>query len=537
MKKQILAMSAILFSGILFAGCSAGKADSNPETINVTLAGNPATADPNKGGDTNSGSLFTQTDEGLYKLNKNQKVVAGVATKVVQPTNNGKTYTFKIKKDARWSNGKAITAQDFVTSFQRQVDPKTKSQVANLLTYVKNYQAVQDGKVKPSALGVKALNKKTLQIQLSKPEPYLKTVLATSLYPVYTSYVKKYGSSYGSSSQKIVSSGAYKLVGWDATKDSWTYKKNPYYWNAKQVKLSKINVQVVKDDTTAINLFKGNKVQETAISGQTVSQFANSKNLNTHLISRMAFLEFNYQHKATSNENLSKAISLILNRKTMTTKVLADGSIPALNMVPKGDATDEKSGKDFATTVGNLLSYNVSEAQKDWQRAQKQLGKKKLTLTMLVDNTATDKQVGQYIQGQAKKYLKGLTITIKPMPHAQHIGVASNGDYDINLDGWTGDNQDPEEFLQLGNGQDPVNFTKWADKHYTKLMNEIDDTNHHTTSERWALMQEADKYLMAKQGIVPLYQSTATHLVSKDVKGLTYSNQGGNALYQYASVK
>ncbi|MDN5575574.1 MAG: peptide ABC transporter substrate-binding protein [Pediococcus sp.] len=537
MKNKFLALGAILFSGILFAGCSSSKADSDTETINVTLAGNPATADPNKGGDTNSGSLFAQTDEGLYKLDKNQKVVAGIATKVVTPTNGGKTYTFKIKKNAKWSNGKAITAQDFATSFQRQVDPDTKSQVANLLTYVKNYQAVQDGKLKPSALGVKALNKHTLQIQLSKPEPYLKTVLATSLYPVYSSYVKKYGSNYGTSSTKVVSSGAYKLVGWNATRDTWSYVKNPYYWNAKQVKLSKVNVQVVKDDTTAVNLFKGNKVQETAISEQTVSQFANTKNLSTQLISRMAFLEFNYKRKATSNENLSKAISLILNRKTMTSKVLADGSVPALNMVPKGDSTDAKNGKDFASEVGNLLSFNVAEAQKDWKLAQKQLGKKKMTLTMLVDNTSTDQQVGQYIQGQASKYLKGLTIEIKPMPHSQHIGVASNGDYDINLDGWTGDYQDPEEFLQLGNGQDPVNFTKWADKHYTKLMSEIDDTNNHTTSERWALMQEADKYLMAKQGIVPLYQSTATHLVSKNVKGLTYSNQAGKALYQYASVK
>lgn len=537
MKKQFLAMGAILFSGILFAGCSSSSASSSPETMNVTLAGNPATADPNKGGDTNSGSLFAQTDEGLYKLDKNQKVVAGVATKIVKPTTNGKIYTFKIKKNAKWSNGKAITAQDFATSFQRQVDPKTKSQVANLLTYVKNYQAVQDGKLKASALGVKALNKDTLQIQLSKPEPYLQTVLATSLYPVNSAYVKKYGSNYGSSSSKVVSSGAYKLVGWNGTKDTWTYKKNPYYWNAKQVKLSKIEVQVVKDDTTGTNLFKGNKVQETAISGQTVSQFANSKNLNTHLISRMAFLEFNYKKSATSNENLSKAISLLLDRKTMTSKVLADGSVPALNMVPKGDSTDTANGKDFAGEVGNLLLYNIKDAQKDWKLAQKQLGKKKLTLTMLVDNTTTDKQVGQYIQGQAQKYLKGLTIDVKAMPHAQHIGVASNGGYDINLDGWTGDNQDPEEFLQLGNGEDPVNFTKWGDKHYTKLMNEIDDTNNHTTSERWALMQEADKYLMAKQGIVPLYQSTASHLVSKDVQGLTYSNQSGDALYQYASIK
>ena len=241
------------------------------------------------------------------------KVVAGIATKVVTPTNGGKTYTFKIKKNAKWSNGKAITAQDFATSFQRQVDPDTKSQVANLLTYVKNYQAVQDGKLKPSALGVKALNKHTLQIQLSKPEPYLKTVLATSLYPVYSSYVKN----------MVLIMGHHQLKSFPVAPINWLvgmplrilgHMLRTLITGTPNKLNCKVNVQVVKDDTTAVNLFKGNKVQETAISGQTVSQFANTKNRSTQLISRMAFL-IHYKRKATSNENLSKAISLILNRK------------------------------------------------------------------------------------------------------------------------------------------------------------------------------------------------------------------------------
>src|SRR5699024_5662160 len=109
------------------------------KALNVTMVGNPATADPAISGDSNSSSMIAQTQEGLYTLNKNGKVVAGVAEKVVKPTQNGTVYTFKIKKAAKWANGDPVTAQDFVTSFQWQVNPQSKSQVANKLKFLKNY--------------------------------------------------------------------------------------------------------------------------------------------------------------------------------------------------------------------------------------------------------------------------------------------------------------------------------------------------------------------------------------------------------------
>lgn len=146
MKHKLLTLSmTILMAGSL-AACGKSAAHSS-KTLNVTLPDEPATVDPNTAYDTNSASLITQTMEGLYKYDKNNRIVAGVVTKVVKPTNDGKTYTFKLRKNAKWSNGQPVTANDFVTSFRRTVNPKTKAQFASVYDCFKNFDAVQAGKM------------------------------------------------------------------------------------------------------------------------------------------------------------------------------------------------------------------------------------------------------------------------------------------------------------------------------------------------------------------------------------------------------
>src|SRR5699024_656389 len=207
--------------------------------------------------------------------NQNGKIVAGVATKLVTPTNHGKTYTFNLRKTAKWANGQPVTAQDFVTSLRRWVDPKTKAQYASKLSAITGYTAIQNGKADPSTLGVKALSKTKLQITLSKAVPYFND-LVSDYYPLNTATVKKYGHKYGTNATKTMSNGAYKLVGWTASNSSWTYVKNTHYWDAKNVKIKKVKVTETKDESTAATLFKSGKIQETTVSGQYVRANANN---------------------------------------------------------------------------------------------------------------------------------------------------------------------------------------------------------------------------------------------------------------------
>lgn len=535
--KKILGLSFGLLAVAALAGCGTTQAESSTNrTLKVTMVGNPATANPAISGDSNSSSLIAQTEEGLYTLDKNGKVAPGVAEEVVKPTHNGTVYTFKIKQNAKWQNGDPVTAQDFVTSFQWQVNPQSKSQVANKLKFLKNYEAVQTGKAKPTTLGVKALNQKTLQLTLSKPQPWLGDILATSEYPMKTSLFKQYGSQYGTSADKNLSDGAYKLVNWSGTTDSWSYEKNDQYWNAKNVKISQVDVQVVKDPGTSSSLFKSGAVQETTLSGQYIKQNANDPEMKTTLNSSMRFLEFNDKKKITHNTKLRQAFSYVVNRQALTKNVLQDGSSAAKNLIPYGDGNDPKTGKDFSEDVGNLLQYNPSKATSLWKQAKQELGIKTANLELLTADTDEQKHTAQYLQQQAQKYMPGLHITIKSMPLAQQIAKGSAGNFDIDLDGWNTDWRDPSDFLQMADGKSSVNFTKWDNTHYSQLMAEIDSTATYSIQQRWNLMKQADTYVTQQAGLVPLYQQAKAHLVSNKVGGLKYTMMS-DAQYKYAYWK
>lgn len=527
-----LTVTALLTLGPL-SGCGQASGQTNQsKTLNVTLASEPATAAPNKSTDTNSGSVISQTMEGLYTYNKQGKIVAGVATKMVKPTNHGKTYTFTLKKNAKWANGQQVTAQDFVTSLQRWVNPKTKAQYANLLSAFKNYSAIQTGKLPASKLGVKALSKTKLQFQLTKAVPYFNDLVA-GYYPLNTAAVKKYGQKYGTSAAKTVSNGAYKLVGWTGSNSSWTYVKNPHYWDASQVGIKKVKVSVTKDESTAANLFKSGKVQETTVSGQYVRANGNDNQLHTHLLGRLQYLYVNSKKTKTNSENLRQAVSYVMNRKTLTNKILQDGSKPALSAIPRGDQANPKTGQDMATEIGNLLPTDVSKAKTYWHKYLQETGQSKVTLNLLTDDTDDDKHVGTYLQSVMQKNFKGLTVNITSIPHAQHVARDFAGNFELNLTGWSTNWLDASDFLSLAAKTNTVNFTGWNDSKFNQLLNQA---NNKTGLARYNGLMAADKRLMAVKGYIPVYQPAEAKLTSKNVTGLTYSLLH-EAQYKYAAWK
>ncbi|MTV81775.1 peptide ABC transporter substrate-binding protein [Secundilactobacillus folii] len=534
MRRRLLVTSlGVVLAGLALAGCSSSKASSTDKTLNVTLPSEPATADPNKATDTNSGSLIYQTMQGLYTYSKDNKVVPGVATKVVAPTNNGKTYTFNLRHNAKWANGDPVTAQDFVYSFQRQVDPKTKAQYANIFDSLVNYDKIQAGKMSPDKLGVKALGKYKLQVNLSKTVPYFNSLLADKYMPLDQKFVEKYGQQYGTSAEKTMTNGPYKLVGWTGSNSTWSYDKNPHYWNAKAVKINKVDVTVTKDQNTAADLFKSNKVQETTITGQYVRANANNKDLQTHLTGRLQYLYFNNKKSATNSENLRQAVSYVVDRGTLTKQVLQDGSKPAMSMVPKGDQKDPSNGKDMATETGNLLPYDLAKAKDYWNKYLKETGKSSATLNLLTDDTDEDKHVGTYIQSNMQKYFKGAKVTVTSIPHAQHVARDFAGNFEINLTGWSTNWPDASDFLSLAAKGNTVNFTGWNDNQFNKLLN---DANAKSGQARYDGLVAANKRLMAVKGLVPLYQPSEAKLVSDKVGGLSYSLLN-EAQYQYAYWK
>ncbi|MEY2349488.1 peptide ABC transporter substrate-binding protein [Lentilactobacillus buchneri] len=527
------------FMAVLLSGCAStavgGGAGSAEKALKITIPGEPLTIDPTKSIETNGGAVIDQVSEGIYRRDANNKIAAGVVDEVVKPTDNGTKYTFNIKKDAKWQDGSPIKSEDFVNSIDRQADPKTKSQQTTSIQYIENFAAVNNGKADPSKLGIHAVNDRTFTVKLTKPVPFMNYEF-TNFYPIQTAAIKKYGSHYGTNSETTVANGAYTITGWNGSNDSWKYEKNKNYWDAKNVKIPEVDVTVVKDNNTAQNMFNGGQIDLTSLTGQYVKQNKNNKNLVVTETGRNNYIYFNDKKKATSNENLRKAISMVIDQDQLAKDVLQDGSIGANNIVPKNYAKDPKTGKDFTSEMGDQAPTDTTKAKQYWAKAQKEIGKDKISLDFLVDDTDTEKKLAEYVQGAVSDNLKGLTINIESVPHATHVTRDFSTDFDICTVGWGPDYPDAQNFLDGMRSNNTINFSKFKDQQYDDLMNKVDDTTKYDANQRWDFERQADKRLMSIAAVAPTYQASQAHLISSKVGGLKWdamSGQSGKLQYAY----
>lgn len=540
MNKKVLTLAGVVaLTAMSLAACGNNDKNKASGDLNVTLKANPVTLDPAKTIETPSESMQTQSFEGLLKYDKNNKVVLGEAASQPKVTNDGKTWTFTLKKGLKWSNGDPVTAQDYVASMRHWADPKTKSQAADRVADLENYEQVSKGQAPTSALGVKALGKDKVQFTFSKklPTVNVRNNFASNLKPVNHRVLSKEGSKYGSTSDKAVYNGPYKVVNWTGgSDDNWSYVKNNQYYGKKNVHMNKVNVQVTKDNNTAQNLFKSGKVQETSVTADYVKGNKNNKELHTSLMATQYYLYFNGKNDLTKNENFRQAVNYAFDNNQLAKKVLQDGSVGATGWVPKGDMKNPKNGQDFAEEAGHLQKQNKKKAQDYWKATQKDLGKKNMTLNLLADNTDDQKQVAEYLQSTLQKQFKGLKVEVTTLPHAQHVSRDFAGKFELNLTDWNSAVPDASDFLSLLKTGNKVNFTNNTDQKLDDLLNQANDGTK-SASERYKLLQEANKQVHTNADGVPLYTAAQAHLVSKHVTGLNYGPFNTVAQYQYAQWK
>ncbi|MCF6166078.1 peptide ABC transporter substrate-binding protein [Furfurilactobacillus rossiae] len=535
LKRMLVTVSAVEVISTVFGTQIIHAADSKQDkTLNVTVQANPTTIDPAKASDAYSQSIVDQVMEGLYTFDKNGKVAPGAATKIVKPTANGTKYIFSLRKDAKWSNGDPVTAQDFVVSLQHEVAPKTASQnAASYLSFIKNFSAVNKGTKPVSELGVKALGYYKLEVTLSSRVPYFNSLLATGFYPADKKVLNKYGKDYAKDSTKMVYNGPYTLQGWKGTNDTWTYVKDNKFHAAKNVRIKKVVATVSKEDSTSYNMFQSGKIQETAISGEYVANNKGNKELHTVPGASLNYLNFNTNKKPMTNVHLRRAFNYLLDRQSLANSVLNDGSLPANNMVPKGIVKNSQ-GKDFYSLNGGLAKYDLKRAKAEWKAFEKESHTSKLTLKLLTADDSTSHKLGEFVQSSAQKNLKGLSISINPQPVSQRIASAFAGKYDLVATGWETSYDDPQGFLTVVQKDGTANFPKWNDAQFNQLM---DKAAKQTGNTRWQTIAKANKRLNNQVPDTPLYNQVVAHFLSKDIGGIKYTSTSPQALYRYAYWK
>lgn len=493
----------------------------------------------NMSGYGSTGNIF----ESLYRLGKNGSITPGLA-KSTKVSKDGKTYTFTIR-NAKWSDGSKITAQDFVYSWKRTVTPATKSQYAYLFSGVKNADEIVAGKKSPSTLGVKVQGEHTFIVTLDKPITYFKKLMTYPLFgPISEKAVKKWGNKYATKAQYMLYSGPFKLTGWTGTNNSWQFVKNNQYWDKKAVHLQKINYTVNESTTTTLNLFQEKKLDLTQLASEQVKNMKSSSDYTTYPYSITAFLVYNFQDsnatikKALNNAKIRQAISLSINRKTLVKNVIGDASTVSKTFVPQDLVKDAKTGKDFAdeSTVKNSTSYNKALAQKLWKQGLKETGIKKLSIQLLASNDEPNKPISQYLKSALEKNLDGLTVNLSNIPSKVASSRAQSGDFDLYLSGWGADFNDPISHLQIMTNNSGYNYGKYNSSTYNALVNKAQNQDANDTSARWQDMINAEKTIMKDQGITPLYQTVYSYLQNPKVKGIIHNTAGTQWNYKYAYI-
>ncbi|MDV0432155.1 peptide ABC transporter substrate-binding protein [Lactiplantibacillus sp. DA1] len=541
-KVTVVAGASVLF--LAACGSSKSSSSSSKQTANWTESAELPTMDISKSTDVVSSNALNNTNEGLYRLGKNGKVTPGIA-KSTKVTNGGKTYTFTLRKNAKWSNGDKVTAKDFVYGWQRTVNPKTASQYAYLYSGIKNADAIVNGKKPVSSLGIKADGDYKLTVTLDKPIAYFDKLMGfVNFFPQNEKVVKKYGSKYGTSSKAMVYNGPYKMTGWTGTNLSWTLKKNNDYWDKKAVKMDSIKYQVVKDASTGLNLFNSNKLDFTTLSNEQVKNYKNDKNYLVRKTASTFYIEFNRKDsdatlaKAFKNQKIRQALSLAINRKSYVNNTLGNGSTVSKGYVSEDLAKNPTTGKDFTTdaAVPSAVDYDLTKAKKLWKEGMKEIGETKLNVKLLSDDTDGGKKTTEFIQGAWEK-LPGLTVTNQNVPFKTRLQRSQNGNFDTVVSAWNADFTDPISFLSLFTSDNSYNNGKYDSAAYDAAVKKAEGADANNKTARWADMVAAEKQLMNDQGVIPIYQQASATLTRKDLKGIIYNTAGSNYNFKYMSVK
>ncbi|KHD46051.1 peptide ABC transporter substrate-binding protein [Streptococcus hongkongensis] len=541
--KTLTAAGLVLVTVSTLVACGSSNATSksgDKDTINWYTPTEIITLDISKNTDRYSAMAIGNSGSSLLRVGKDGKLVPDLATKV-DISKDGKTYTATLRDDLKWSDGSKMTADDFVYTWQRMVDPKTASEYAYLTTdaHLQNADKIIGGQEKDlNKLGVKAEGNKII-FTLDTPAPQFESLLSFSNFmPQQKKFVERAGKDYGTSSEKQLYSGPYIVKDWNGTSGSFKLVKNKYYWNAKNVKTKTVKVQAVKKPDTAVQMYKQGQLDFANISGTSAIYNANKNNKDGIKIpeARADYLVYNETGsvKALTNQKIRQALNLATDREGLVKAAADTGSKAATSLAPTGLET-LTDGKDLGKYTSQPYTFNKEKAAKLFKEGLAELGTDKLTLTMLADSDSPMKKSAvDYLKESWEKNLPGLTLEEKFVTFKQRLKDTSNQNFEIAFVSWGGDYPEGSTFYGL--------FTSNSDYNYGKIKSPEYDAAYKSALTTHALDKDAaaDDYKAAEKALYegahysPLYNLANEGLQNPNIKGLVRNSTGLDVDFTHA---
>ncbi len=485
------------------------------QSLHIGNGSEPSDLDPHIVTGVPENYIIAALFEGLTTLDSETLDVkpSGAESWTISP--DQKTYTFKLRANAKWSNGDPVTANDYVYSWQRILSPAIGAEYAYMLHQIVNAEEFNTGKIKDfSQVGIKAVDELTFQVTLKDPTSFFLALLShKSTYPVHQGTIEKHGKTTDRGTKwtragNLVSNGAFTLKDWKLNKVI-TVEKNEQYYDAASVRLNEINFYPFEKVETEEKKFRSGGLHVTydvPLEKIQTWQKDNPEQINIHPYLGTYFYRLNIKKKPLDNVMVRKALAMSIDREAIVNSVTKGGQLPAYALTPPNTAGYTPKAK---------IEYNVDAAKKLLAQAGYPNGKGMPAIEMLYNTQESHKVIAEAIQQMWKKNLN-IDVKLYNQDWKVYLDSVKNLDYQAARAGWIGDYADPNNFLDMFLSGGGNNNTGFASPTYDAKIKQALRTQN--KEARYALYQQAEAELMDQVPVIPIYTYTRIYLKHPSVK-------------------
>ncbi len=504
--------------------CGRHQTAQSTQVLRRGLGGDISTLDPQKAGDSFSEEVLRDLFEGLTSEMPDGTAVPALA-KSWEVSADGRTYTFVLRHSAKWSNGDPVTAEDVVSGMRRALDPAVASPAAALLRPITHASEILAAAVRPETLGVEAIGPDTVVIHLENPTSYLPMLLARCVaFPVHTSSLQRYGDKFASA-QYLVTNGPYRLES-VSPNTKITLVRSDYYWDASRVAIGKVEHFVIADASAELLRYRGGGLDMTSTVPASRFEWARQElGPQLQVRSQLAtiYLSFNLKTGALHDSpDLRRALSLAIDRSSLTERVLRAGQVPAYSFVPPG--IDGYAPAEYAWR-SDTWDGRIAVARRLLERAVRSGGQPQRLRVIYSENEAF-RNTALTLAANWKDAL-GVDTQLEQLEFKTFLAQrAERGRWDVLISAWGGDYQDPSNFLEVFRSGVAGNDPGFEDSEFDRLLDRA--ASELSPSRRMTLLNSAERRLTDSYAIAPVYFPVIRRLVNPRVEGANLSAMNHN---------
>lgn len=460
-------------------------------------------------------ALLRDLYEGLVVENAKGELVPGVAQSWdISP--DGLTYTFRLRENAKWSNGDSVTAGDFEYALHRIIDPKTGAGYANVLYAIRNAREINTGKLSLDQLGVEAVDERTLRITLASPAPYFLSLMAhhTAL-PLNRKAVEKYGDKF-TLAGNMVSNGAYTLASFTPN-DKIIMKKNPYFWDAGSVRIDVVNWVPFEQPASCMRRFEAGEIDICGtVPAEQMDYIKSNLGQNLRVAPFLGTYFLSVKGKPDSklrDPRVREAISMAIDREFIADKIRRGMMVPAYSIVPPGIQSYVADAPRLAYMDQDVLDRE-DKARELLKAAGVTPGS--LSVKLRYATSVNNKNMMVAVADMLKNI--GIEASQDEVEGATYFNyLQEKGMYDFAYQGWNGDYNDPYSFLSMLTTGNYFNHSDWSNKDYDALIMKSETMT--DTKARAETLADAERILLKEVPIIPVLYATSQALVSRRIEG------------------